>query len=58
MSSPKNTTKVRRYEVVAQAHKNLVALRRVGCMWQWWDGFAWQGSFRTNYLMLSWLRTP
>ena len=58
MNKTTTAAKARRYEVVAQAHRNLIALRRVGRMWQWWDGFVWQNGCQTNRLMLSWLRTP
>jgi hypothetical protein len=54
--NPKGAPRVSAYEVHAQASKNLVAVRRVGRMLEWWDGEAWRNGYQTNYLMLQWLK--
>lgn len=53
--NPADAPKVTREEVEDRARRQLMRLRRVGRMWQWWDAFEWRNGYQTNYLMLQWL---
>lgn len=54
--NPPGVPLVTAHEVKALAHQNLVALRRIGRLWQWWNGETWVNGYQTNWLMLEWLK--
>lgn len=55
--NPEDAPEVTRREVLAEAARQGLSLRRVGRMWQWRDGEVWRNGYQTNYLMLDWLRS-